>query len=191
MFNLISHQPGIDKIYLYAKDLYEAKYQLLINKIENKRLKHLNDFKAFIEYSDDMKNTIQRNNAKHWLFLIIWLLIHLVIKKLSLTLTELFITGRKLIISLVFIRQSYLALHAFLHFIMKIPNKHELQQIAFNHSSDVDVKDFMNLYKKCTAKLYCPLVVDTIFASDNHSDFRKSLLERIKNNHDNSWSDWR
>ena len=37
-------------------------------------------------------------------------------------------------------------------FIMKIPNERELQQIAFNHSSDIDLKDFMDIYKKCTVK---------------------------------------
>ena len=62
---------------------------------------------------------------------------------------------------------------------MKIPNKRELQQIAFNHSSDIDFQDFMNLYKKCTAKLYSFLVIDTILASDNCSRFTKNLLERI------------
>ena len=50
LFNLINQQPGIDKIYLYANNRYEAKYQFLINKRENKRLTHLNDSKAFIEY---------------------------------------------------------------------------------------------------------------------------------------------
>ena len=50
---------------------------------------------------------------------------------------------------------------------MKIPNKGELQQIAFNHSSDIDFHDFMNLYKKCTAKPYSFLVIDTTLASDN------------------------
>ena len=59
---------------------------------------------------------------------------------------------------------------------MKIPNKQELQQIAYNHSSDID---FMNLYKKCTAKPYSFLVIDVTLASDNSSRFRKSLLERI------------
>ena len=44
---------------------------------------------------------------------------------------------------------------------MKIPNKRELQQIAYNYSSDIDFKDFMNLYKKCTAKPYSVLVIDT------------------------------
>ena len=50
LLNLIDNQPDIDKIYLYAKDPYEAKYQFLIKKIENIGLKHINDPKAFIEY---------------------------------------------------------------------------------------------------------------------------------------------
>ena len=62
---------------------------------------------------------------------------------------------------------------------MKFPNKRELKQIAVNHSSDIDFKDFMNLYKKCTAKLYSFLVIDTTLASDNSSRFRKNLLEII------------
>ena len=54
LLNLINHEPDIDKIFLYAKDPYEAKYQLLINKRESTGLKYLNDSKAFIEYSNDM-----------------------------------------------------------------------------------------------------------------------------------------
>ena len=50
LFNLISQQPDIDKIYLYAKGPYEAKYQFLINKREGTSLAHINDIKAFIEY---------------------------------------------------------------------------------------------------------------------------------------------
>ena len=53
VFNLILHQPDIDKIYLYVKDPYGAKNKLLINKRESASLKHLNDSKAFIEYSND------------------------------------------------------------------------------------------------------------------------------------------
>ena len=55
---------------------------------------------------------------------------------------------------------------------MKIPNKSELQQIVFNHSSDSDFREFMNLYKKS-------LVIDTILASDNPVGLRKHLLGRI------------
>ena len=50
------------------------------------------------------------------------------------------------------------------YFIMKFPNKRELQQIAFNHLSDIDFKDFMNLFKKCTAKPYSILVIDATLA---------------------------
>ena len=54
--NLINNQPNIDKIYLYAKDPYEAKYQYLINKRENVGQNHFDDPKAFIEYSNDMQD---------------------------------------------------------------------------------------------------------------------------------------
>ena len=62
---------------------------------------------------------------------------------------------------------------------MKIPNKRKPQQIAFTYSSDTDLKGFMNTYKKCTAKPYCYLVIDTAFTSDNHVHFIKNLLQRI------------
>ena len=81
-------------------------------------------------------------------------------KKLNLVVTELLIRCRKLNISIVFISQSYfkvpknVRLNLTHFFIMKIPNKRELQQIALNHSSDIDFIDFMNIYKKCTAEPY-------------------------------------
>ena len=81
-------------------------------------------------------------------------------KKLNSVVTELFIRGRKLNISIVFITQSYFKvlkevwLNSTQFFIMKIPNKGELQQIALNRSSDIDFKDFVRIYKKCTAELY-------------------------------------
>ena len=68
LFNLISQQSDIDKIYLYDKDPYEAKYHSLINKRESTGLKHLNDSKGFIEYSNDMddfyKNVEEFNSNK-------------------------------------------------------------------------------------------------------------------------------
>ena len=54
LLNSINDQPGIDKIYLYAKDPFEGKYQYLINKSEKVGLDHLNDPKAFMEYSNNM-----------------------------------------------------------------------------------------------------------------------------------------
>ena len=55
LLNLINNQPDIDKIYLYTKDQYEAKYQFLINKRESTGLNHFNDSKAIIEYSNEMQ----------------------------------------------------------------------------------------------------------------------------------------
>ena len=58
---------------------------------------------------------------------------------------------------------------------MKIPNKRELQQIALNHSSDIDYKDFIKIYKKCIDKPYSFLVCDNTLPSDDHLRFRKNL----------------
>ena len=99
--------------------------------------------------------------------------------------TELFIRGRKLNISLAFITKSDFAgpknirLNSMDYFIMKIPNKRELQQIACNYSSDIEFKDFLNLYKKCTVKPYYFLVTDATLASVSPSRSRKNILERI------------
>ena len=65
------------------------------------------------------------------------------------------------------------------YFIMKFPNRCQLQQLVFNHSSDIGFKGLMNLYKKCTAKHYPFLVIDATLTSDNPSRFRENLLETI------------
>ena len=94
-------------------------------------------------------------------------------QKLNPILTELFIRRRKLNISIVFITQPYfkvpkdVRLNSTYFFIMEIPNNRELQQIALNHLSDIDFKDFMKVYKKCTAEPYSFLVNDTVLPSDN------------------------
>ena len=62
---------------------------------------------------------------------------------------------------------------------MKIPNIRELQQTAVNHSSDIDFKDFMNLFKNFTAKQYSFLVINPTLTSDNPLRFRENPLERI------------
>ena len=106
-------------------------------------------------------------------------------KKFNRIVTELFIRGRKLNISLAFITQSYSAvpmnirLNSTHYFIMIIRNQLELQKIAPHSSSDIDFKDLMNLYMKCTAKPYSFLSIDATFASDNPLRFKKNLVERI------------
>ena len=73
-----------------------------------------------------------------------------------------------------------IGLNSTCYLIMKFSNKRELQKITLNHLSDIDFKDFMNLFKKCTAKLLPFLVIDATITSDNPSRFRKNLLERMK-----------
>ena len=63
---------------------------------------------------------------------------------------------------------------------MKIPNKWELQQIALNYSSDIDFKNFVKIYIKCTAESYSFLVNDTTLPSDNPLRFRKNLFFKNK-----------
>ena len=174
---------------MYAKDPYDAKYQFLINKRESTVLKHFSDPKAFIEYSNDMedvyKNIEEYNVDKERKILIVFddMIADMINnKKLNSIVTELFIRGRKLNISLVFITQSYfkvpkdVRLNSTHFFIMKIPNKRELQQIALNHSSDINSKDFIKIYKKCTAEPYSFLVNDAMLASDKPLRFRKNIF---------------
>ena len=175
---------------MYAKDPYEDKYQFLIKKRESIGLKHFNDPKAFIEYSNDMhyiyKSINNYNHDKENKILIVFddMIADMINnKKLNSIVTELFIRGRKLNISLVFITQSYfkvpkdVRLNATHFFIMKVPNKRELQQIALNYSSDIDFKDFVRIYKKYTDELYSFLVNDTTLASGNPLRFRKNLYD--------------
>ena len=184
LLNLINNQPDIDKIYLYAKDPYEIKYQYLINKREKAALDHFDDPKDFMEYSNDMqdvyKNIEDYNPIKRRKVLIVFddMIADMINKsKLNPVVTELFIRGRKLNISIAFISQSYfkvpknVRLNSTHFLIMKI----ELR-IALNHSSDIVFKDFMKIYKKCTAKPYSFLVNDTTLPSDDLLRFRMNLL---------------
>ena len=103
-------------------------------------------------------------------------------KRLNPIVTELFIRGRKRNVSIVFIMQSYfkvpkdVRLNSTHFFIMKIPNKRELQQISLNRSQDIDFKDFMKIFKNYTKEPYSSLVNDTTLPSDDPLRFRKNLL---------------
>ena len=187
LLNLIDNQPDIDKIYLYAKDPYESKYQYLINKREGVGINRFNNPKAFIEYSNDMydvyKNISKYNPDRGNKILIVFddMISDMIsIKKLN-SIVTLFIKGKKPNISLVFITQSYfkvpkdVRLNTTHIFIMKILNKRELQQTAVNHSSDINNKNFIDIYRKCTDKPYSFLVNDTTLASDDPLRFRKDL----------------
>ena len=151
-------------------------------------MKHFNDPKAFIEYLNDTHdvygniNNYNPDKENKTLIVLDDMIADMINnKKLNSVVTELFLRGRKLNISLVFITQSYfkvpkdVRLNTTHFFIMKIPNRRELQQIAINHSSDINTKDFINIYKKCTDKPYSFLVSDTTLSSDDPLRFRKNL----------------
>ena len=140
LLNLIKHQRrDIDKIYLYVKDPFESKYQLLINGRENVEIENLKNPKTFIYYSrkiDDVcENLEDYNPTKKRGVLIVfdYMIVDMESnKKLSPYVIELFLRGRKLNSSLVFISQSYfkvpktIRLNATHYFIMQIPDKREL-----------------------------------------------------------------
>ena len=152
-------------------------------------LDHYDDPKAFMEYSNNMqdvyKNIEDYNPNKNRKVLIVFndMIADMIKnKKINPIVTELFIRGRKLNISIAFITQSYFKVpkdvrrNSTRFFIMKIPNKRELQQIALNHSSGIDFKNLMKIYKKFTAEPYSFLVNDTTLPSDYLLRFRRNLL---------------
>ena len=162
------------------KILMKKKF-FLIDKRKRVGLKRFNDPEEFIEYSDDMQNVYKNideyNIHKDCKMLIVFddMIADMINNiKLNSIVTELFIRGRKINIYLAFITQSYfkvpkeVRLNTTHFFIMKVPNKRELQQIATNHSSDIDFN--------CSNKPYSFLVNDTTLASDNPLRFTKSLF---------------
>ena len=106
-------------------------------------------------------------------------------KKFQAIINELFIRYRKRNISLEFITQSYFSvpkdvrLNSKHYFIMKINNKRELQNIAINHSADIDYKDFMKIYRECRKEPYNFLTIDTTLPSSNPLRFRKNLFDTL------------
>ena len=194
LLNLIQKDNNnfIDKIYLYAKDLEEPKYQLLVKECENAGIKNLNDPNAFIEYSntmDDVHNNIDDYKAKRkrkTLIVFDDMVVDIMTnKKFQATIKELFIRCRKLNTSLLFISQSYFSvpkevrLNSTHYLIMKIHNRRELQEIAINHLADIDYKDFLKIYKNCTKEPYSFLTIDTTLPADNSLRFRKNFLDSL------------
>ena len=153
----------IDKVYLYAKDLEERKYQLLIKKREQAGIKNLKDKNAFIEYSKKMEDIYDDINdynikGKRKVLTVFDDMISRVMsnKKAQQVFKEFFIRCRTLNISLRFLTQSYFTvpkdvrLNCTHYVIFKLNNKRELQDIAINYSADIDYKDFVKIYKDCT-----------------------------------------
>ena len=190
--DLINEQKDIDKIYLYAKDLSEPKYEYLIKNRENASIKHVNNSNAFTECSNTMddiyENIDEYNpNRKRKILIVFDDMIADIMtnKKFQSIIKELFIRCRKLNISLVFITQSYFSfpksirLNSTHYLIMKISNRQELQNIAIKHSADIDYKEFMKIYRECTKNCFNFLTINTTLPSGNPLRFRKNLFNTL------------
>ena len=184
LINLISEQNDIDKIYLYARGLREPEYDYLIKKREDVGIKHVNNPNAFLECSNTMddvyKNIDDYNLIRKSKKLIAFddmiadimdnRIFQAIIKKL-------FVRCRKLSISLVFTTQYYFSvpkdvrLNLTHYLIMKTNNRRELQNIAINHSADMDYKDFTKIYREITKEPYNFLTIDTTLPSSDSLRF--------------------
>ena len=143
----------IDKIYLYAKDLHEPKYEYLINKREQAGIKNLDDPKAFIEYSDDMDdvlddiNNYNKNKDKKVLIVFDDMIADIEYNKKF--------------------KKSYFRalkdarLNSTHYILMKIGNKKELKSIAEEKPGHLDYKDFLKMYNYCTKEPYSFMLIDT------------------------------
>ena len=173
LLHLINNLHPIDKIYLYAKDIHQPKYEYLINKREQAGIKNLNDPHAFIEYSDDMNdvlddiNNYDKNRDKKVLIVFDDMIADIEYNKsFKRIIKELFYRARKINASIVFITQSYFRalkdarLKSTNYIIMKINNKKELKRIAEEKSGHLDYKDFLEMYNYCTKEPYSFMAID-------------------------------
>ena len=174
LLHLINNLHPIDKIYLYAKDLGEDKYNYLINKREQAGIKNLNDPNAFIEYSDDMSdalddiNNYNKNRDKKVLIVFDDMIADIEYNKdFKGIIKEVFYRARKINVSIVFIMQSYFRvlkdarLNSMHYILMKISNKKELKRIAEEKSGHLDYKDLLKIYDYCTKEPYSFMMIDT------------------------------
>ena len=194
LLHLIEKFHPIDKIYLYAKDTDEEKYQHLINKREQVGIKNLNDPYAFMEYSNDMNDVLENisnyyKNRDKKISIIFDDMIADILRSenFKAIVKELFIRCRKLNISIVFITQSYFRtpkdarLNSTHYILTKISNKKELKSIAEENSGHLDFKDFLKIYNYFTNEPYSFMMVDT--RPTAMVTFKKNFDEPIRAEH--------
>ena len=161
LINLINEQHDIDKIYLYARDLNEPKYKILIKKRKDAGIKHLNDPNAFIECSNTMDDVYENiddynPNRKRKILIVFDDMIADIMtnKKFQAIIKELFIRCRKVNISLAFIIQCYFSLPKDVKlFDYENKQQNRIKNIAIDHSADTDYHDFTKIYRECTKNL--------------------------------------
>ena len=168
--------------------------KIWLKNLKDAGINHLNDPNAFIECSNTMDDVYENINdynpsRKRKILIVFDDMIADIMtnKKFQAIIKELFIRCRKLNISLAFITQSYFSvpknvrLNSTHHLIMKINNKWELQNIAINHSADIDYSNFMKIYRECAKEPYNFLTIDTTLPTSNLLDLEKVCLNLYKN----------
>ena len=153
LLNLINHVLNIDNIYLYSKINTKQNFYSKNMKMLEQSILMIQKLLLIIQTIWMIKDYDPNKKRKILIVFDDMIADMLSNKKLNPIVTELFIRGRKLNISLVFITRSYFAVPKTIRrnsthfFVMIIPNERELQQIAFNHSSDIKFQDFISLHK--------------------------------------------
>ena len=188
LVNNLNKTTPVDKIYLYAKDLAEPKYEFLINNRKNAGIKHFNDPTVFIEYSDnindvyaDISNYNKKRENKVLIVFDVMIADIEYNKNFKKIIKELFYRGRKMNISIVFITQCYFRplkdarLNSTHYTLMKIGNKKELRSIAEEKSENVGYKDFLKMYNYCTSEPYCFMTIDA--RPNTTMEFRRNFTE--------------
>ena len=174
LLHLTNNLHPIDKIYLYAQDIHKPKYEYLINKREQARIKNLNDPHAFIEYSDDMDdvlddiNNYNKNTDKKVLIVFDEMIADIEYnKKFKRIIKELFYRACKINVSIVFITRLYfralkdVRLNSTHYMLMKIGNKKELKRITEETSGHLDYKDFLKICNYCAREPYSFMLINT------------------------------
>ena len=172
----------------------EPKHEYVIKKREDMGIKHVNNQNAYIECSNTMDDVYENihdyNSSSRGKFLIVFddMIADIMNnKKYKAMIKEFLIRCRKLNISPVSIMQSYfpvpkdVRLNSTHYLIMKINNRKELQNIAINHSADIDYQDFIKIYRECTKEPYNFLTIDTTLPASDPLRFRKNLFDSYKN----------
>ena len=158
-----------------------------MKKREDVGTNHFNDPNAFTQCSNRMNDVYQNiddyNPSRKRRIFVWWHdCKHHDKQKFQAIIKELFISRRKVNISLAFVTQSYFSvpkdvgLTSTHYLIMRINNRNELQNIAINHSADIDYNDFVRIYRECTRKPYSFLTIDTTLLAGDPIRLRKNLL---------------
>ena len=179
---------------MHARYLNEPKYQCLIKKREDAGIKNVNNPNAFSVYRnamddvyEDIGNYKPKRDKKVLIVSDDMIADIMSNKKFQAIIKELFIRCRKLDISLVSITPFYFSvpkdvrLNSTHYLIMKTNNKIELQNIAMNHSADVDYQDFKKIYRECTKGRYNFLTMNATLPASDPLRFRKNLFDSYKN----------